>query len=240
MEAIENSKKIYERLCSVMAEIEAVTKDKKNPQQGYNYRSIDDVYNMLQPVFGRNKIFILPNVIEIKEEERQSKSGGTLFYTTIEMEYSFYTDDGSSVTTKATGKAMDSGDKSLDKAKSSAIKNLLLQMFIIPTIEEKDTETASPEVKPKVQQEQKVSTEPPSKELYTKFIDRINEINNMFELDNWGKKHKSEIDAMPSQQQTDLRELYKARKETIKALASMDTEPSVTESPIPEDTHNPE
>jgi hypothetical protein len=44
---------------------------------------------------------------------------------------------------------MDSGDKASNKAASAALKYALLQLFMIPTEEEKDTEFQSPEVKPK-------------------------------------------------------------------------------------------
>lgn len=225
----ENSEtgKIYEQLCAVMAEIEAVSKNKTNTQQNYKYRSIDDVYNMIQPIFGKNKVFILPKVSNIKEEERQSKSGGTLFYTTLEMEYTFYTADGSSLTTIATGKSMDSGDKSLDKAKSSAMKYLLLQMFLIPTEEDKDTEMASPEVKPKekIKEEPTLPESPVNNPLKTVeevvagFKKRINEIDNVFELKGWGTKHSKEIKALPAEQYQEIRTLYAKRESALNLLA---------------------
>jgi hypothetical protein len=44
---------------------------------------------------------------------------------------------------------MDSGDKASNKAMSVAYKYAFMQIFCIPTEEEKDTEYKSPEVKPK-------------------------------------------------------------------------------------------
>lgn len=210
--------KIYEALCNVMTEIEAVTKNKTNPQQNYKYRSIDDVYNMIQPILGKHKIFILPKVLEIQEDEKPSKSGGVLYYITLTMEYSFYTSDGSYLTTQAIGKAMDAGDKALDKAKSSAMKYLLLQMFVIPTEEDKDIEKDNPEPKATKQKQESTPLN------YEAFINRMNEIKNKFELENWGKKHKAEIEALPTEQQAELRKLYLARLETLKVQTNNQAE----------------
>lgn len=202
---MENKQMIFEALCDVMTEIEAVTKSKTNAQQNYKYRSIDDVYNMIQPIFGKHKIFILPKVIEIKEEERQSKSGGVLYYTTLTIDYSFYASDGSSVTTTAVGKAMDSGDKSLDKAKSSAMKYLLLQMFVIPTEEDKDIERDNPEPKEKPQ--------PPAQDdLSLVYIAKINEVDNIFELKNWVDKHTPELKKLNKDDQAIIRNLLAKRR----------------------------
>ena len=55
------------------------------------------------------------------------------------------TTDGSSVETVNVGEAMDSGDKGFNKAMSIALKYSLLQMFLIPTEEQKDPDATTPE-----------------------------------------------------------------------------------------------
>jgi hypothetical protein len=47
------------------------------------------------------------------------------------------------------GEAMDSADKASNKAMSTALKYTLMQMFLIPTKDEKDTEYQTHEVSPK-------------------------------------------------------------------------------------------
>jgi hypothetical protein len=195
--------KIYERLCGVMAGIRAVAKERDNKVQGYKFRGIDDVYNMIQPVLAENKVFIVPKLIEMIEDEKLSKSGGILYYTTLKMEYSFYTDDGSCITTQTIGKAMDSGDKSLDKAKSANMKYLLLQMFLIPTEEEKDTEEDRPETKNKGKSKSTLET---LKAKYFKLTIENDEERHKWQLDNIGKASTKEWTESDFQKAIDIRE----------------------------------
>lgn len=138
--------KIYQQIPLIMAEVGAISKTRKNSQgSGYMFRGIDDVYLALQPLLHKHKVFCVPSVLESKREERQSKSGGTLIYTVLTVDYTFYAEDGSSFRSIVSGEAMDSGDKSCNKAMSAAYKIAFLQIFCIPTEEEKDTEYRSPE-----------------------------------------------------------------------------------------------
>jgi hypothetical protein len=65
------------------------------------------------------------------------------------MKFTAYAEDGSSVESVTIGEAMDSGDKSMNKAMSTAYKYALMQIFCIPTEEDKDTENQTHEVAPK-------------------------------------------------------------------------------------------
>src|SRR5581483_10530973 len=79
-------------------------------------------------------------VLDKTREERTSKSGGSLLYTILTVKYTFFTEDGSSFDVTTVGEAMDSGDKSSNKAMSAALKYALFQVFCIPTDEDNDTE----------------------------------------------------------------------------------------------------
>lgn len=143
--------KIYKQMAAVLNSVGAIEKNRKNTQgQGYNFRGIDDVFNTMHPIFAEHGIFSIPTVIDMLREERKSNSGGNLIYTLLTVKYTFYADDGSSVEAIVKGEAFDSGDKSTNKAMSAAQKYAILQTFCIPTIEEKDTETTSPQVMPKI------------------------------------------------------------------------------------------
>jgi hypothetical protein len=72
-----------------------------------------------------------------------------LIYSVIKVRYTFYTTDGSSVESVVVGEAMDSGDKSMNKAMSAAFKYACFQTFCIPTEEMIDSESESPEPAPK-------------------------------------------------------------------------------------------
>lgn len=156
--------KIYEAISNVMAEIGAIGKEKKNQQQGFMYRGIDDVMNALQPALVKHKVFIAPEVISEQREERTTQRGGVLFYTRLEIIFRFYTVDGSSVETKVIGEAMDSGDKATNKAMSIGYKYACFQVFCIPTGEMRDPDADVHDPAPKnTKQNKPANTRPTNK-----------------------------------------------------------------------------
>jgi len=153
--SMENTGLIYKQIPKVMAAIGAIGKDRKNPQQGYSFRGIDDLYNACNASLAEHEVFAVPKVTNVTREERTTKSGGTLIYTILTVGYTFYASDGSSFECVTIGEAMDSGDKSCNKAMSAAQKYAFLQVFSIPTEEPKDSENETHTVTPK-------STKPPA------------------------------------------------------------------------------
>ena len=145
---------IYQAIIGVMADIGAIGKDKKNAQQGFKYRGVDDVMNALQPVMVQHGLFVVPEIIDQKREERQTNRGGNLIYSVCTVRYTFYAKDGSSVQCVVVGEGMDSGDKATNKAMSSAFKYACFQVFCIPTEEMKDPDaevhTVAPREEPKI------------------------------------------------------------------------------------------
>ncbi len=145
------TKNVYQLIAEVASDISAhgIAKNRRNSQgSGFNFRGIDDVQNALSPLLARHKLVILPRVIGRTCEERLSKSGGNLFYTTVEVEYDFVSaEDGSKHTIKMYGEAMDSGDKSTNKAMSAAYKYAAIQAFCIPVEGDPDHESHQVEAK---------------------------------------------------------------------------------------------
>ena len=129
---------IYELIGLAIGRIGAIGKDKKNAQQGFMYRGIDQVYNALNPVMAELGIFVCPEVLDQKREERVTKTGTLLIYTLLTMRFTAYAPDGSHVSMTVVGEGMDSGDKSSNKAMSVAMKYAMFQLFCIPTEELKD------------------------------------------------------------------------------------------------------
>jgi len=124
-----------------------ISKDRKNKQQGYNFRGIDDIYDALAAALHQSGLCIIPNVISRTVTEKKSKSGGTLFYVVLDVRYDFVSAiDGSSHTAQVVGEAMDSGDKASNKAMSAAYKYVCLQTFCIPTEGENDADATTHEV----------------------------------------------------------------------------------------------
>lgn len=144
--------KVYSAIAAVMADLSkiGVGKDKKNSQQGFMYRGVDDAMNALSPLLSKHGLVILPRVTKREVIERQSKSGGALFYVTLDMEFDFVAaEDGSKhVVGPVIGEAMDSGDKASNKAMSIAYKYACFQAFCIPTEADNDPDATTHEVAP--------------------------------------------------------------------------------------------
>ena len=141
----EQGSMIYQKMANILKECKAITKSEKNQQQGFKFRGIDNVMNELHELFARNEVFILQDVKSFETENRQLKSGSMITYTRATITFRYRTTDGSFVETTNVGEAMDTGDKGMNKAMSIALKYSLLQMFLIPTEEQKDPDATTPE-----------------------------------------------------------------------------------------------
>lgn len=164
---------IYKALAAVNKSIKAIGKDRTNQQQGFKFRGIDDVMNELHSLFAANEIIILQTVNSVEVTERTNQRGTALFYVRINVTYQFTHSDGSHADITVYGEAMDSGDKATTKAMSIALKYALLQMFLIPTEEEKDPDAVAHEVKAKLPASN-VETSPE----FTKAIEMIDAADN--------------------------------------------------------------
>jgi len=143
--------KVYKAINAVQSELAilGITKNRRNQQgSGYNFRGIDDVYNTIAPLLSKHGLCILPRVLSRECIERISKSGGGLFYVTVDAEFDFVSaEDGSKHTVKTFGEAMDSGDKATNKAMSAAYKYACFQAFSIPTEADNDADAHTHEIK---------------------------------------------------------------------------------------------
>jgi len=141
---------VYVAISNVMAGLAraGIGKVRKNEAQGYKFRGIDDVYNALAPLMAGEGLCILPKCLSRSVTERQSARGGVLFAVVVDVEFTFASSkDGSSVTVRVPGEAMDSADKATNKAMSAAYKYACLQTFCIPTEGDNDADAHHPEVK---------------------------------------------------------------------------------------------
>lgn len=140
---------IHEAIADIMIETDAISKDKRNTQQNYQFRGIDDIYNAVHPLFAKHGVFSVPNVLEDRTEERTTKGGSALIYRVLKIRYDFCARDGSSIQATVIGEGMDSGDKASNKAMAVAHKYAIMQILSIPTDDAKDPENDSHEIKPK-------------------------------------------------------------------------------------------
>ena len=132
---METTKKIYEAIPAIMDEIGHIGKEKRNQQQGFMFRGIDQVMNTMKPLLAKHSVFVVPEVTDRQREERTTKSGSNLIYSILTVRYHFCASDGSEVTATTIGEGMDSADKASNKAMAIAFKYACFQVFCIPTEE---------------------------------------------------------------------------------------------------------
>lgn len=143
--------RIYAAIAAVMAEVgkEGISKDRRNDQQGYKFRGIDDVYNALAPILAKHDLIVIPKCLSRELVERKNAKGNPLFYVTCQVEFTLVCSlDGSSIQAVTYGEAMDSADKATNKAMSAAYKYMAMQTFCIPTEGDNDADATTHEVAP--------------------------------------------------------------------------------------------
>jgi hypothetical protein len=183
--------KVYQAINKVQADIskEGIGKDRKNEQQGYKFRGIDDVYNALAPMLARHGLCILPRVTSREVVERTNAKGTALFYVTVGAEFDFVCAEDGSKHTVVTG------DKATNKAMSAAYKYACMQAFSIPTEGDNDADATTHEVRGRDEQPDPFTHDPAT-------VGRLKSAKNMGELaDAWA--------AIPS----NLRARYSAVKD---------------------------
>ena len=147
------AEQIYGLIGKAMKMVGAIGKDSVNEQQKYRFRGIDAVYNTLNPVMAELGLFICPEILDHRREERENVTTynnqtkkTVLKYSILTIKYTMYAPDGSNISCVVVGEEMDSGDKASNKAMSVAMKYAMFQLFMIPTEELVDPDRETYEV----------------------------------------------------------------------------------------------
>lgn len=151
---------VYTAIRAVMHDIgqTGISKIRKNQQQGYQFRGIDDVYNELNSLLSKHGLIMTPRILARDVVERQTSKGVALFYVTVEAEFDFISaEDGTKHTVRTFGEAMDNADKATNKAMSAAYKYAAMMVFCIPTEGDNDADAVTHEVASKKQEPARVS-----------------------------------------------------------------------------------
>lgn len=146
-----NSPIIYKKMSQIMGEIGTIGKDQRNTAQGFAFRGIDQFINALYPALVKHGVFIVPRVVKEEHDIREvTRSNGKASYdklVSLQVEYQFFAEDGSSVTVgPIASEGIDTGDKATNKALSAALKYALIQTFSIPTEDMAEADRESPEI----------------------------------------------------------------------------------------------
>lgn len=126
---------ITKALAAITAEVGSIGKNKRNEQQGFKFRGVDDLMNVLHPLFAKYGVIVIPEVLESTREERITAKGTALISSILRVKYHFTAIDGSEICAIVVGEGMDTADKASNKALAVAYKYACFQVFCIPTEE---------------------------------------------------------------------------------------------------------
>lgn len=125
-----------EVVLSVMNEVQGLAKKDRNAAQGFSFRGIDAVMNVVGPALRKAGGFIVPAVQSVRHETLTTAKGSLMNAAYVEVVYSVFGNDGSEpISGIIAAEAFDSGDKATAKAMSVAMRTFLLQLLCLPTDE---------------------------------------------------------------------------------------------------------
>lgn len=127
---------IFEALAAATGDIAelGVAKLGRNKEQGYDYRAMDDIYNVIASVLSKRRLVFVPNVLERTVEQRQTRNNYIMYNVLLKIEYTIFHGDGSSIKFIVYGEASDNADKGTNKCMTAALKYALIQIFAIPLV----------------------------------------------------------------------------------------------------------
>lgn len=127
---------VYAAISRVMADIgtAGIAKDRKNREQNFNFRGIDDALLAFSPLLVKHGLIVAPSYADKVIEARQTKSGGTTYNVSLSGTFTFTSiHDGSQwVVGPFFGEANDGQDKAVSKATSVAERNMFYLTFVVP------------------------------------------------------------------------------------------------------------
>ncbi len=132
-EQVTETPNIYAALSAAMEEVQAVGKDGRNTQQGYDFRGVDQVVNAVGPIFRKHRIIPVPHHCVAQYRDVRTSNDKPSREVTVSATYRFYGPAGDYIEALVPGESMDSGDKGTPKAMSVAYRIALLQLLCIPT-----------------------------------------------------------------------------------------------------------
>lgn len=185
---------VYKAIAAVMEAFskEGISKSRTNTQGAtYKFRGIDDVLNALSGHLSTHGLVIIPRVLSRECVERVTKNGGAIFYTNVDVEFDLISAaDGSKHTARVQGEAMDTSDKSTNKAMSAAYKYMAFQTFCIPTEGDNDADAATHEVKPAAKNDA-------AREAFTRLQKDFRTIKDTDQLKLWWRDNADDIGSLP-------------------------------------------
>lgn len=133
-------KNIHEAMVRIMAQVKAVAKTGVNREQNYRFRSWEGVYDACRDIMAANGVYPTHRIDSHEFRTRTAKSGKEFIHVTALVTMIFRHEGGTEVETQVLSEAQDFADKSANKLMSMCTKYALIDTFLIPTQEKRDTE----------------------------------------------------------------------------------------------------
>lgn len=129
----EASKNIYQRVLSVMGDVDYIQKGTNKVNGMYRFVSHDQVTAKLHPYFVKHGIVVIPDVKSIIQDGNR---------TSMHITVDFVNADNPTerITINSHGQGIDTGDKGIGKAYSYAYKYALLKTFALETGDDPDND----------------------------------------------------------------------------------------------------
>jgi hypothetical protein len=131
---------IHTAIPAIIGEMQAVAKTLQNKMQHWNFRSIDQIKNAVNPMLAKYGVSYAPKVLEYRKE-RIKINGKDLVDCEVKVLYEIRHKGGTHIESVVLGEASDYGDKAIGKAQTYAEKVMLIQVFCIGTEEQKNQDS---------------------------------------------------------------------------------------------------
>lgn len=140
--AVTKRETLATRVAEAMAETEAVAKTGENKDQGYKFASAEAILSAARGPLLKRGIILIPSVLDVVEQEIQSRGGAKGSRVIIHIRFSF-TDGVETLEQDWRGEGQDYGDKAYGKAYTNAVKTFIRTAWMLPT-EHDDPEASDP------------------------------------------------------------------------------------------------
>jgi hypothetical protein len=117
----------------IVDELPAIGRNRRNEQQSFDFRGIDDVLNALNPLLGRYGVTFRPRVLERTTAQRTTRNGTVNYEVNLHVAFDVVGPAGDSFVIDAWGEGTDAGDKATNKATTGAYKYALFPALAIAT-----------------------------------------------------------------------------------------------------------
>jgi hypothetical protein len=198
---------VYGAMAAVQHDIHAVGvgKLRKNKEQNFNFRGIDDALMAFAPLLDAHGLIVVPHYAELTVTPRKTKSGGDTYNVSVSGAFTFVcVGDGTSCTVGPFyGEANDGQYKAVSKATSIAYRNALFVSFCVPH-------------EPVIGGDPDAQGEPVEDEDAASWLDAIDAATTSGDLDKIGAELKEQAPTIPEPAMKRIRKAWANKARDVK------------------------